>query len=161
VSSQIGAIMRKLRGFEIVSDLNKVDTAEAILPQKGTTNSAGYDFASPLKVRIAPKTARVIWTNVKAYMQEDEVLMLYVRSSIGIKKGLMLANTVGVIDSDYYNNEGNEGNIGICLYNYTDKYVIIDRNERIAQGVFNKYLHSDNGNIQVIREGGIGSTDNT
>jgi len=91
-------------------------------------------------------------------MQEGEVLILDVRSSIGIKKGLMLANTIGIVDQDYFSNKDNDGNIGICLYNMTDKPVHIEQFERIAQGIFIPFLVSDNGNTDEERTGGIGST---
>jgi dUTP pyrophosphatase len=91
-------------------------------------------------------------------MHYDEVLMLYVRSSIGIKKGLVLANGTGIIDYDYYSNEDNDGNIGICLLNISDKEVTIEAGERIAQGIFLPYLISENGNSEEERKGGIGST---
>jgi len=146
----------KLRGFEIVE--NKKDSNNAILPQRGTKLSAGYDFSTPISVTNPAHDKKLIWTNVKSYMQEGEVLLLYVRSSIGIKKGLRLANTTGVIDSDYYNNPSNEGNIGICLVNDTNIDVTLDASERIAQGIFTPFLVSDNCNTDDEREGGIGST---
>jgi len=134
------------RGFEEVSVEKRKGTKSAILPQRGTKSAAGYDFSTPLKVRIPAKSKETIWTNIKAYMQDEEVLLVYVRSSIGIKKGLTLANGTGVIDADYYNNENNEGNIGICLVNNTNEDIVLEENERIAQGVFIPYLISDNGN---------------
>ena len=92
-------------------------------------------------------------------MQEDEVLMLYVRSSIGIKKGLTLSNGTGIIDSSYYENPSNDGNIGIALYNTTEKIVRIEKGERIIQGVFMKYLTVDNDTVlHQERIGGIGSS---
>ena len=103
-----------------------------------------------------------IWSNVKAYMAEDEVLQLYVRSSVGIKKGLMLKNTVGIVDSDYYSNKNNDGNIGLNLYNTTDEAVVIERGERVVQGIFMKYLTVDNDTfLKDERTGGIGSTNVT
>jgi dUTP pyrophosphatase len=152
--------MNKIRGFEPVSkEFKKYEFIENIkLPTRSTKNSAGYDFYSPIDIIITPQTSMIIWTDVKAYMQPNEVLMLYVRSSIGIKKGLTLANGTGIVDSDYYSNPDNDGNIGICLYNNRSFPVEIKAGERIAQGVFMNYLIADNGNTDEIRGGGIGST---
>lgn len=91
--------------------------------------------------------------------QDDEVLLIHVRSSIGVKKGLMLKNTTGVIDSSYYANPDNHGNIGICLYNNSDAPVTIESQERIAQGVFQKYLVADEDvTLHAERAGGFGSS---
>jgi len=149
----------KIRGFEVVSDsFRKHKDVEIKLPIRATKISAGYDFSSPISITIQPKSKEVVWTDVKSYMQEGEVLILDVRSSIGIKKGLMLANTIGVVDMDYFSNINNNGNIGICLYNMTDEPVHIEQFERIAQGIFIPFLVSDNGNTNEERTGGIGST---
>jgi len=149
----------KIRGFEVVSDsFRKHKDVEIKLPIRATKTSAGYDFNSPISITIQPKSKEVIFTDVKSYMQEGEVLILDVRSSIGIKKGLMLANTIGIVDQDYFSNKDNDGNIGICLYNMTDKPVHIEQFERIAQGIFIPFLVSDNGNTDEERTGGIGST---
>jgi dUTP pyrophosphatase len=70
----------------------------------------------------------------------------------------LLANGTGIIDSDYYQNPDNDGNIAFCLYNTNDKPVLIEKGERIAQGIFINYLQADNGNTEIERIGGIGST---
>ena len=111
--------MEKIRGFEAVVEEMRKGTMDYILPVRGSSKSAGYDLASPIDVIIEPHSSVLIWTNIKAYMQDDEVLEVYIRSSTAIKRDLILKNTVGIIDSDYYSNEGNDGNIGICLYNTT------------------------------------------
>jgi len=102
----------------------------------------------------------LFWTDIKAYMMPGEVLEMYVRSSIGIKKGLILSNLVGIIDMDYHNNCSNDGNIGICLHNLSDKTQTIEKGERIAQGIFKSFLTADNGHSDEDRTGGIGSTNN-
>lgn len=150
--------MKKNRGFEVVSETNRKDTSNVILPIRGTKFSAGYDFSTPTEIIVPAHGKTLIWTNVKAYMQEGEFLSLHIRSSIGIKKGLRLANITGIIDMDYYNNESNEGNIGICLVNDTDNDVALLEGERIAQGIFTLFLVSDNCNSEDERQGGIGST---
>ena len=147
------------RGFEIVSEgFRKHSEADIQLPTRGSKVSAGYDFYLPCDITLQPNEKICVWSDVKAYMQEGEVLMLHVRSSIGIKKGLMLSNITGVIDADYYSNESNDGNIGIALYNYSDKIVELKKGERICQGVFMPFLVADNGNTENERTGGFGST---
>lgn len=164
--------MKKVRGFEEVIDSKKqygkvidvygqrkVMYPPVQLPVRADSRSAGYDFFSPIDVTILPKEKVLLWTNVKAYMQEDEVLEVYPRSSMGVKKGLMLANTVGIIDSSYYGNPDNDGNIGLALLNTSGAAIEIKRGERIAQGIFKKYLVADNDvTISEERKGGFGST---
>lgn len=152
------AMNNKIRGFEVVSENMRKTTGEITLPTRGSKTSAGYDFYSTEEFTLKPQESKLVWSDVKAYMQEGEVLELYVRSSIGIKKGLMLKNLTGIIDSDYYQNESNDGNIGICLYNYGDKEVTIDKGERIVQGIFKQFLVADSGNTDKVRTDGVGST---
>lgn len=164
--------MTKVRGFEEVIDSKKqygkvidvygqrkVMYPPVQLPVRADSRSAGYDFFSPIDVTILPKQKVVLWTNVKAYMQPDEVLEVYPRSSLGVKQGIMLANTVGIIDSSYYSNQQNDGNIGLALYNTSGTAVEIKRGDRIAQGIFKKYLVVDNDvTITEERQGGFGSS---
>ena len=151
--------MSKIRGFERVTGCNKkTENNEIKLPERSTKDSAGYDFFSPVNVTIEPGQKALIWTDVKAYMQSQEVLIIDVRSSMGMKKDLMLSNTIGVIDKDYYNNESNEGNIGINLRNVGTQPVTIEIGDKIAQGIFIPYLIADSGNTEDTRTGGIGST---
>ena len=152
--------MMKTRGFEIVDDkFRKYPNVDIQLPKRGDSRSAGYDFYSPCDITLQPGEKILLFSDVKAYMQDDEVLMLYVRSSIGIKKGLVLSNGTGIIDSSFYNNPSNNGNIGIALHNTTDKVVEIERGERVIQGIFMKYLVADEDNvIHQDRVGGIGSS---
>lgn len=144
-----------LRGFEFVSDF--IDSA--ILPQRADRGSAGYDIRVLYGDEIPAGETRKFDTGIKAYMQKDEVLQLYVRSSIGVKKGLTLANSTGIIDSSYYNNPDNEGHIILYLRNDSDKDAVITNGERVVQGIFQKYLIADNDNpVNGERDGGIGST---
>lgn len=90
----------------------------------------------PCDVRLNPRSvSAIIPTNVKAFMPDDEVLMLYIRSSIGIKQHVTLANGTGIIDADYFSNPDNDGNIGICLQNNSDEIVSFKKGERIMQGI--------------------------
>lgn len=148
--------MRRYRGFEVVCDEKRKTTGEITLPTAGTSKAMAYDFYSTGEWRVPPNAIVKIWTDVKAYMQDDEGLILNVRSSMGGK--FMLANTQGWIDMDYYSNESNDGNIGIFLKNISDEVQVINRGDRIAQGVFIKYLSADNGNTDNVRTGGFGST---
>ncbi len=151
--------MCKFRGFEPVT--GSEDTVQ--LPTRSTKHSGAYDFHSPMPVRIPPKQTVTIHTNVKAYMQLNELLLLFTRSSGG-KKGLQLKNTTGLIDSDYYNNPDNEGNIMLMLRNTNeigDEDIVFSQGEKIAQGVFVNFLLADGDspeNHTVERTGGIGST---
>ena len=148
----------RIRGFELVKEdaiQNKVKCI--LLPKRSTKNSAGYDFFLPKNVAILPHNTILLWTDVKAYMQEDEVLQLHIRSSIG-KRGIILSNCTGIIDSDYYSNPSNDGNIGIMLRNMSNEIVELMGGEKIMQGIFTKYLIADNDNATEERIGGIGST---
>lgn len=150
----------RLRGFEVCQDaFRKYPDVDIQLPKRGDSRSAGYDFYAPCDIVIQPNEKVLLFSDIKAYMQNDEVLMLYVRSSIGIKKGLVLSNGTGIIDSSFYSNPSNDGNIGIALHNTSDKTVEIKQGERIIQGIFMKYLVADEDNvIHENRIGGIGSS---
>lgn len=150
-----------MRKFEIVKDeCRKFKDEEIIIPKRGTVGSAAYDFYTPCDIVIPAKgRTGIIATDIKAKMEEDEVLLLFVRSSIGIKKGIVLSNGTGVIDSSYYSNPDNDGNIGISLLNTTNEEVIIKKGDRIMQGMFVKYLITEDDNVTEERTGGFGSTD--
>jgi dUTP pyrophosphatase len=150
----------KTRGFEIVCDAKRKWPGNIYvqLPKRGTKDSAGYDIITPVNVLLKPGEQQIVWTDVKAYMQQGEVLMLFVRSSIGIKKGVVLANTTGIIDADYYSNPDNDGNIGMCLKNMSNQDVFFNAGERIGQLIFMPFLVSDNCNSDEERTGGVGST---
>ena len=148
------------RGFRVVKDeFRKHPDVEIQLPKRGSKGSAGYDICTPVDIVIPPYgISEAIQTDIKAYMLDDEVLEIYPRSSIGFKKGLMLINTVGIIDSDYFSNPDNDGNIGFKFKNLTDKEVVIEAGTRILQGIFKKYLVVDDDDTDTERVGGIGST---
>ena len=148
------------RGFKVVKDeCRKHPEVEIKLPKRGTKNSAGYDICTPVDILIPPHGfSEPIQTDIKAYMGEDEVLKIYPRSSIGFKKKLMLVNTTGIIDSDYYENPDNDGNIGFAFYNMSDVDVLIKAGERVLQGIFTKYLITEDDNADEVRTGGTGST---
>lgn len=153
-----------MRKFEIVSEKEFLknnsleDYTKIKVPSRATSSSAGYDFYLPYDLVIKPKESILVKTGIKACMENDEFLMIVIRSSLGVKKGLQLSNNVGIIDSDYYNNIDNEGHIMISLKNCSDIAVTLMRGERIAQGIFLKYLKVDDDSNQNARLGGFGST---
>ena len=143
--------------FEKVSYYNK----DIKLPTRADKGSAGYDFYLNEDITINPKQTILVPTNIKVLMEEDMVLLLYIRSSVGIKKKVILSNNTGVIDSTYYNNKDNEGNICFALYNYGEEAQTLKMGERIMQGVFVKYYTTeDDMPINKERTGGIGSSGN-
>ncbi len=153
-----------MRGFEKITineyrkKRNENEYSKIKLPKRGTKNSAGYDFYLPYSVELKPKEAIVIATGIKTCMKDDEVLMLFIRSSLGLR-GLRLKNQVGIIDSDYYNNSENEGHILVAIENTSNENIILKENERFVQGIFLKYLLVDEEDEpQEFRQGGLGST---
>ena len=143
----------RVRGFELCS------TAEdARLPERATEHSAGYDFFAKETVIIPPHSIVVAWTGVKAYMPEHEVLKIYNRSSNAKKKGIVLSNSVGIIDADYYNNPDNEGEIGFAFLNIREETVVLNKGEKLGQGIFETYNTADNDIHGGSRTGGFGST---
>ena len=149
----------KTRGFEIAKGF---EDKNINLPVRKTKYSAGYDIEAAEDI-VIPKfvpgvNPTLIPTGLKAYMEEDEVLYLYNRSSNPKKKGLVLANSVGVVDKDYYGNPDNDGHIMFAFYNIKDEDITIKKGEAIGQGVFAKYLVTDDDNADGERLGGFGST---
>lgn len=146
----------KVRGFEkITSELDNVDV---IIPKRCTKHAAAYDFFSPIEIVVPAKGQATIKSGIKCYFMEDEVLFFYPRSSWGIKYGIVLKNTTAVFDSDYYNNESNEGEAIITLWNLGEKDFEINKGDRFCQAVFQKFLVADGDNASGERNGGIGST---
>jgi len=125
---------------------------ETELPRRATKYSAGYDFYAAVSAEIKPGEKYVIPTNTAVEMDEDDVLLIFPRSSYSIKFGLELVNSVGVIDADY------KDQIFICYRNTGDEPFFIKRGDRIAQGVFVKFLKTDDDKADGERHGGVGST---
>jgi len=130
-----------------------------MLPKRGTKYSAGYDFYSLLDFILKPNEIKKIPTGVKVQMNNDEMLMLVVRSSQGFKHNVRLCNQIGIFESDYYNNEANEGHAWLKLQNHGDKDYVVKKGDAICQGIFTKFLTVDE-EEEIIneRKGGIGST---
>ena len=147
------------RGFEIIKGW---EDKNINLPIRKTKLSAGYDTEAaedtiipPFKPGIKPTLVK---TGIKGYCKDNEWIMVANRSSNPGKKHLILANGIGIVDSDYYNNEDNDGHIMFAYFNMSDEEVIIKKGEVIGQLVFMNYLTSDNDDAQGIRKGGFGST---
>jgi dUTP pyrophosphatase len=138
----------KTRGFLKVNPNSKLPTSQ-------TNGSAGYDFYAPYDVTVKAGESISIDSGITSYMQPNEVLLMFIRSSLGIKHNITLTNNVGVIDSDFCPHT-----IGITLTNGGMLDYEIKKDFRLCQGIFVNYLKADNGNLDNDRNGGIGSTNN-
>lgn len=151
--------MEKVRGFEVAKGF---ESQEINLPVRKTKCSAGYDVESA-EDTIIPSfkpgmKPTLVKTGIKSYFPEDEYLMLANRSSNPGKKGLVLANSIGVVDADYYGNPSNDGHIMFAFYNFFDQDVEIKKGDTIGQAIFQKYYVTDDDNADGERVGGFGST---
>ena len=169
--------MSKIRGFEVCKGLEN----EGInLPIRKTEKSVGYDIEA-LEDTVVPSIWKNVFENVakflkhdtdykeinptlirtgiKSYFCDDEVLILANRSSHPLKKGLVLANSIGVIESDYYENPQNDGELMYAYYNFFPIDITIKKHDAIGQAYFQKFLKADNDNATGKRIGGFGSTD--
>ena len=146
---------------DISSFLNIDETSfydDIILPKRATSGSAGYDFYSPVDIELQPNQTVKIPTGIRCFIEEGYVLQIYPRSSFGFKYQMALLNTVGIIDSDYYNAD-NEGHIIVGIVNRGDKPMSIKKGDRFVQGIFSKYYLAQEENNTIKRHGGFGSTD--
>lgn len=125
------------------------------LPKRATFGSAGYDFYFPFKEMNSWNAPMLIPTGIRCCISNKSVLMIYPRSSLGFKYGMFLANTVGIIDSDYYYSE-NEGHIMIKIGSL--RPFSFDKDMRFAQGICLQYLLTDDDDTNATRNGGMGST---
>lgn len=128
------------------------------LPKRATAGSAGYDFFSPLKFKLPYGCSIKIPTGIKCKLDDDRVLFLFPRSSYGIKYKIVLDNTCGIIDADYYNNVDNEGHIWFFLTNNGKKTLSVDIGDRFAQGIILPFEKVENDDSNSVRTGGLGST---
>lgn len=148
------------RGFEIAKGY---ENENINLPKRSTANSAAYDIEAATEIvlpsfKIGMKPT-LIPTGLKAYMMDDEVLMILPRSSGPKKQGIAFPHSMGVIDSDYYGNIDNDGHIFVQCINIKDEDVTIKKGDKIAQAYFQKFLVTDNDDANGERIGGFGSTD--
>ena len=164
---------QRTRGFEVIS---MYQDANINLPERSTHYSAGYDIEAAETITIPslfrqfkdgksdreasscfPST--LVPTGLKAYMLEDEYLQIINRSSNPLKRNLVLPNSVGIIDQDYYNNPDNEGHIYFQIINLSPLPIILKKGDCIGQGIIKPYLKTEGDNTTTSREGGFGSTD--
>ncbi len=150
--------MEKLRGFEVAKGW---EDKGINIPVRKTKYSAGYDVEAAEDVIIPMYKPGIkptlIPTGLKAYCQKDEWYMLVNRSS-GPKKGFVMANSIGVIDADYYENESNDGHFYFQYFNFQDHDIEVKKGDIIGQVIFQKYLITDSDNAEGERKGGFGST---
>lgn len=157
------------RGFEICKGY---EDKNINLPKRQTAHAVGYDIEAaedtviPSLFKMVNNNSELlnkptlIKTGIKAYFESDEVMYLFNRSSGPSKRGLVLANSVGVFECDYYSNPTNDGEILVSMYNFSNDDIIVKKGERIAQAVFQKFLIIDNDSASGERLGGFGSTNN-
>ena len=151
--------MEKVRGFEVAKGF---EDKGINLPVRKTKCSAGYDVEAAEDVIIPSLRSgmkpTLVKTGIKSYFPEDEFLMLANRSSNPGKRGLVLANSIGVVDADYYGKSSNDGHIMFAFYNFFDQDVEIKKGDTIGQAIFQKYYVADDDNAEGERVGGFGST---
>ncbi|MBR1540840.1 MAG: dUTP diphosphatase [Clostridia bacterium] len=151
--------MERKRGFEVAKGW---EDKEINLPVRKTGRSAGYDVEAAEDTVIPAfkpgMKPTLVKTGIKAYMEPDEMLCLYNRSSNPGKKGLILANSVGIVDSDYYGNPDNDGHIMFAFFNVKEEDIEIKKGDAIGQAIFQKFLITDDDNATGARMGGFGST---
>ena len=145
----------------ITNDIDEKELREVYdniqLPKRATKGSAGYDFVSTVSVTLKPGESIRIPTGIRCYMEQGYVLHIYPRSSLGMKFQMTLTNTVGIIDSDYYNAK-NEGHMIASIVNRGNKDFTLNAGERFTQGVFLPYFLAQEEDIETEREGGFGSS---
>lgn len=151
------------RGFARISivqaskdGLGPEEVSAIEIPTRATMLSAGYDLKSVREIVVPPHSSVKVPTGLRAYMLDDEVLLVHIRSSLGFKYNIRLSNATGVIDSDYYFAD-NEGHIWLGVFNDGNEDFVIKRGDRIAQGIFMKYLTAGDV-VSEVRTGGLGST---
>lgn len=127
------------------------------LPTRSTQKSAGYDFKIPYNIGLfKDRQYMILPTGIKCQLDDNKVLLLMPRSSLGLKYGFTLPNTIGVIDADYYNNPTNEGHIKWCAK--VTENLDLTVGDKYMQGVIVSYHTTDDDNVNATRNGGIGST---
>lgn len=143
--------------FEVVKwEKREHKDAMIKLPQRATKSACAYDIYSPCSVSIPVGKACQIWTDVKVKLEDNQVCILNVRSSMG-KHFIFLANTQGWVDADYYGSSSNDGNIGLTLFNLGNKPYEIKEGDRIAQAMIVRF-DTFNDTVDTVRTGGHGST---
>lgn len=133
---------------------------DAFIPARKTEYSAGYDIACYEDTTIQPDCVVLVKTGLKCLMPNHTHGQLHLRSSVGIKYPVCLANGVGIIDEDYYNNESNEGHIQVPIFNYGKEPITFEKGMTIAQLIIVPYTTLQEEEVLItVRKGGFGSTD--
>lgn len=129
------------------------------IPKRATKGSAGYDFFAPYSFDLEPGESVKIVTGIRVQLDDDKFFALYPRSGLGFKFRIQLDNTVGVIDSDYYNSD-NEGHIMAKITNdgREGKAVHVKQGEAFMQGVITQFFKTVDDESEAVRNGGFGST---
>ena len=165
--------MKRIAQFEKVSyaqfqegwrDVFGQDDVRAVydairLPSRATKGSAGYDFYAPAAFTLKPGETIRIPTGIRVRMEDNWVLQCYPRSGLGFRYRLQLNNTVGIIDSDYYDSD-NEGHIFAKITNDSNegKTVTVEAGQGFMQGIFVEYGITVDDDADRERNGGFGST---
>lgn len=146
--------------YRVIDDNYFIELYEDIvIPKRSTDGSAGHDICIPFDINLLPNDTLKVPTGIRCEMKKEWVMLIFPRSSMGIKKGLRILNTIPVIDSDYAYAD-NEGHIFICIKNESNKVMKLKKGDKIVQGVFVPFGVADNKEINCKRTGGIGSTGN-
>lgn len=162
-SQEHGRVFEKISEEQFNKDIKAhsedVTYDDIRLPERSTAKSAGYDFYSPISIDIPPCAVAKVPLGIKAKLEDFDVLLMFIRSSLAVKHSIQLMNNVGVVDADYYNNEDNEGHIWAILYNVNayDSYHI-EAGDKICQGIILPYSVTTNDEAEGTRDGGFGST---
>lgn len=151
------ADFNKISQHEFMKNASEEAYERITLPKRATNGAAGYDFVTPIPVILAPGESVTIPTGIRVQMDEGVVLMLFPRSGLGFSHHMRLANTTGIIDSDYYHAQ-NEGHIMVRIINGDERPLALEPGERFCQGVFLPFYITYNDKTDATRQGGIGST---
>lgn len=143
---------------EAFDGFSVMDYDEIKLPHRATMGSAGYDFYSPIAFTLEPHETIKFPTGIRCKIDDGYVLSIYPRSGLGFKYRLRLDNTVGIIDSDYYNSD-NEGHIFAKITNEGDKPIQVNAGDAFCQGILTQYFITYDDETIGVRNGGFGSTD--
>jgi len=150
--------------FKSVADFYDEEQAKLLydklqLPARATSGSAGYDFHAPFSFMLPAGKSILIPTGIRAKIKEGWFLGVFPRSSLGFKYNATFANTIPVVDSDYYGSD-NEGHIFLSIVNRSKNKseMSIVAGDKLAQGVFLPFGITDTDDVQTVRNGGMGST---
>jgi dUTP pyrophosphatase len=137
-----------------------LDYEDIKLPKRATTKSAGYDIFAVTDIVLNPGETIKLPTGIRVLLDDDKFLAVFPRSGLGFKYRVQLDNTVGIIDSDYYDSD-NEGHIWIKLTNDSKNpanVMVVEKGTAICQGIILQYFKTEDDDTTEIRNGGFGST---